>query len=79
MDTDNWYITGNHPFFIKRGFEGIIPMGTPMMSIIPFKRTKWKSGHRPIDPMERDVLQAKVRRHASSGYKKEIWEKKEFL
>lgn len=78
MDTDKWYITGNHPFFIKKGFEGIIPIGTPMMSIIPFKRDNWKSSSRAMDPMEHDVLQSKVRRHASSGYKKEIWTRKEF-
>lgn len=78
MDTDNWYITGNHPFFIKKGFEGVIPIGTPMMSIIPFKRENWKSGSRAMDKMEHDILQSKVRRHSSSGYKKEFWERKDF-
>lgn len=78
MDTDGWYITGNHPFFIRKGFEGIIPIGTPMMSIIPFKRNNWKSSSRHMDPMEHDVLQSKIRRHASSGYKKEIWKRKDF-
>lgn len=79
MDTDSWYITGNHPFFIKKGFEGIIPTGTPMMSIVPFKRDMWKSSHRAIEPMEHDLLQSKVRRHASGGYRKEMWSRKEFL
>jgi len=78
MDTDKWYITGNHPFIIKKGFEGIIPLGTPMMSIIPFKRDNWESNFRPIDTMEHDVLQSKVRRHATAGYRKECWSKKEF-
>lgn len=79
MDTDKWYITGNHPFFLKKGFEGIIPIGTPMMSIIPFKRDSWKSNSRPIDRLEHDVLQSKVRRHASSGYKKECWSRKDYI
>jgi hypothetical protein len=78
MDTDGWWITGNHPFFVKKGFEGVIPMGTPMMTIFPFKRDNWKSSSRSITQMEHDVLQAKVRRHASSGYKKEIWSRKEY-
>jgi hypothetical protein len=78
MDTDKWWATGNHPFFIKKGFEGVIPMGTPMMSIIPFKRENWVSDKRSMQMKEYDMLQAKVRRHASSGYKKECWSRKDF-
>jgi hypothetical protein len=78
MDTDKWWVTGNHPFFIKKGFEGIIPMGTPMMSIIPFKREDWVSDKRFMEEKEYNVLQAKVRRHASSGYKKECWSRKDY-
>lgn len=78
MDTDKWFITGNHPFIVKKGFEGVIPMGTPMMSIVPFKRDNWKSGKRFIDKMEHDILQSKVRRHSSSGYRKEFWTRKDF-
>ena len=78
MDTDKWYLTGNHPFFIKKGFEGIIPMGTPMISIIPFKRENWKYDKRHVDKMEQDVLQSKVRRHSFAGYRKEFWTRKDF-
>jgi hypothetical protein len=31
---------GNYPFYLNRGFEGIIPIGTPMCQYIPFKREK---------------------------------------
>ena len=78
MDTDKWWVTGNHPFFIKKGFEGVIPMGTPMISIIPFKRDDWVSDKRFMDEREHDILQAKVRRHASLGYKKECWTRKDY-
>ena len=30
-------LAGNMPFFIKKGFEGVIPAGTPYMQIIPIK------------------------------------------
>lgn len=79
MDTDKWYLTGNHPFYIKKGFEGVIPMGTPMMSILPFKRNNWKASARPVDEMESAVLNSRVRRHAHSGYKKEMWSRKDYL
>lgn len=40
---------GNIPFFFKEGFEGIIPKGTPIAQVIPFKRENWKSYFLPSD------------------------------
>ena len=34
---------GNLPFFLKSGFEGIIPAGTPIYQILPYKREDWQS------------------------------------
>jgi hypothetical protein len=42
VDTDNYTAPVNFPFVLKDlNFEGIIPAGTPMVQIIPFKREKW--------------------------------------
>lgn len=35
--------TGNFPFYLKKGFEGIIEKGTPIFQIIPIKRESWSS------------------------------------
>jgi len=43
IDTDKWGEAGNHPFVLKQGFKGIIPKGTPIVQVIPFKRDDWKS------------------------------------
>ena len=43
VDTDKHPIMINFPFFIKEGFTGLIPYGTPIVQIIPFKRDDWKS------------------------------------
>lgn len=43
VDADYGMQQGNVPFFIKENFEGIIPAGTPMFQIIPFKRENWTS------------------------------------
>jgi hypothetical protein len=43
LDTDGFGDAGNHPFLIKSGWEGIIPAGTPIIQIIPFKRENWRS------------------------------------
>jgi len=32
---------GNVPFFIKQGFSGVIPKGTPYAQIIPIKQENW--------------------------------------
>lgn len=43
VDSDTVIAPGNYPFFLKEGFEGIIPAGTPLAQIIPFKRDNWVS------------------------------------
>lgn len=35
----------NTPFFMKKGFTGVIPEGTPIIQIIPFKIEDWKNDH----------------------------------
>lgn len=44
MDSDVFYHTlgGSVPFYIKKGFSGIIPAGTPMYQFIMVKREDWK-------------------------------------
>jgi len=34
---------GKIPFFIKQGFEGIIPQGTPIIQLIPYRQENWSS------------------------------------
>jgi hypothetical protein len=52
VDTDEHPISVNFPFFIRKDFEGMIPMGTPIMQIIPFKRDSWS--HQVLD--EKDEI-----------------------
>lgn len=43
IDSGYFSVAGNIPFFIKEGFEGVIPKGTPIAQVIPFKREAWIS------------------------------------
>lgn len=43
VDTDDFNTPLNFPFFIEKDFEGIIPAGTPIIQVIPFKREEWTS------------------------------------
>ena len=70
---------GNYPFFIKEGFEGIIPAGTPIMQIIAFKRENWKIKENKNLLKESINLQRKINAVISGYYKKNIWKRKEYL
>jgi len=41
VDTDKYPIAVSIVFFLKKGFEGLIPKGTPLVQVIPFKREKF--------------------------------------
>jgi hypothetical protein len=43
IDSGYFSVAGNIPFFIKEGFSGVIPKGTPIAQVIPFKRESWQS------------------------------------
>lgn len=78
IDTDKWSISGPVPFLIKRGFEGTIPMGTPIIQTTFIKRDSWHSSKIDFNEEEYNKKHYSVRRHRRGGYKKEYWEKKEF-
>jgi hypothetical protein len=45
VDTDSYNAPVNFPFVLNNwGFEGLIPAGTPMAQVIPFKRESWQMG-----------------------------------
>jgi len=42
VDTDSYSAPVNFPFQLKEGFRGLIPAGTPLIQVLPFKRESWK-------------------------------------
>jgi len=78
MDTDKWGIWGNQPFALKTGFEGIIPAGTPIIHIFPFKRENWKS---EINESLTDwATHEDIKRSSKfrGYYKNGFWQKKQY-
>lgn len=70
---------GNIPFYIKKGFEGIIYQGTPIAQIIPFRQENWFS------KIAKNLIKI-GKLHNDSGmsvfsgwYKKTFWTKKNYL
>ena len=43
VDTDKHPVITNFPFVVKEGFSGVIPAGTPLIQVIPFKRDDWEA------------------------------------
>lgn len=76
MDADKFQGNGNIPFFLKEDFEGVIPQGTPIIQIFPYKRNKWKSWI--DDSVVNDIYrkQAMPIREPGKSYKKLFWVKK---
>ena len=69
---------GNVPFFIKSNFEGVIPCGTPMFQIIPFKRENWKS-EKDISLKDLDKKHEFLNLRTMHGYyKNKFWNRKSY-
>ena len=77
VDTESGIAGGNHPVFFSNTFEGLVPAGTPIVQILPFKRENWTSELVNDSNFYRD-MQWRVSRVLFGAYKKTMWHKKKF-
>lgn len=78
VDTDTFPLSINFPFFLEKGFEGIIPYGTPMAQIIPFKRDVYRSKRGKFDPVKYEQLHNLHDSVHKNKYKLKWWSRKEY-
>jgi hypothetical protein len=81
LDTDTGFISSSPnrmPFYIKEGWTGVIPAGTPMYQIIPIKREVWKSDLIKFDAEAQRKATHKVRSHFWGSYRRYWWQKKQW-
>ena len=78
IDTDKWSVCGPVPFMIKKGFEGVIPAGTPIYQMIFIKREKWDSSKSKYDESFQKYHLYNLKKFLKDGYKKQYWSKKEY-
>lgn len=78
IDADGVVGPGSLPFFLNQDFEGIIPAGTPIFQIIPFKRDDWTSVTDEQTQKEGDEARHKSMSFVPGFYKKNKWVKKRF-
>lgn len=80
IDSDRYFQKGDSPpFYIKEGFSGVIPKGTPMFQIIPFKRESWSSSLEYKKYIESIKSQdSQLNSKFFDRYKKMFWQKKSY-
>lgn len=78
IDTDSWSINGPLPFLIKKGFSGIIPVGTPIYQITFIKRENWVSEKTKYDENFIKKHIQNTKKVISGGYKRFYWNRKSF-
>lgn len=77
VDSDRHPIPINFPFFLHKDFSGIIPRGTPIAQVFPFKREDWKMS---VEKSEKNI-EAKEKLFFSkiiNSYRKDFWVKKSY-
>jgi hypothetical protein len=80
VDTDTYKAPVNFPFVLNDvKWEGIIPAGTPMAQVIPFKRESWehKIGS-DKERIEQDKITRKLKTLFFNSYKRQFWSRKEY-
>lgn len=83
VDNDKVLLPGSMPFFINNNFSGLLPKGTPIVQMIPFKRDNWESEFDFINSNEilyKNIENSKKYRKPNGGvYKNEVWEPRKYL
>ena len=80
IDADHYHHAhgGQYPFYIHKGFSGLIPAGTPMYQIIPIKRESWESHISTYDEKQNMINNSILKKHMFNSYKKLFWQRKSF-
>lgn len=80
VDTDTYTAAVNFPFVLNNiKFEGLIPAGTPMVQVIPFKRESWKMSIGEQEELEEQAkVVASLRTKFFDSYKSQYRQPKEY-
>jgi hypothetical protein len=80
VDTDTYSAAVNFPFVINDpNFEGLIPKGTPIAQVIPFKREGWQMEIGSMKELvEQNSITQKLQTKFFDRYKSMFWSRKEY-
>lgn len=78
VETDTYKNIVNFPFLIKKDFSGLIPAGTPIVQLLPFKRESWQMELGEANQKELFNENIKLNHKIIGGYKSLWWTRKEY-
>jgi hypothetical protein len=79
VDTDSYYHPVEIPFTLADPtWEGLIPAGTPIVQVIPFKRESYKMEVVELDKRKANEVRYKITHQFFDRYKNHFWNKKEY-
>ena len=79
VDTDKSSLEILPPVWFQTDFEGILEAGTPMIQVIPFKRSDWKAEFTYLKDGEYQKIEdSNFRRHIVNHYARKVWQKKSY-
>ena len=80
VDTDIYTAQVNFPFVVNDpNFEGLIPKGTPIAQVIPFKRDAWKMEFGGQEELTEQInITTKLNTKFFDRYKTMFWSRKEY-
>ncbi len=79
IDSDTSKFEVAFPVWIKKDFEGVIPKGTPIAQVIPFKRENWESSFECYPENGYQIQEDKgFNSTLVNHYVKNIWSKKSY-
>ena len=83
VDTDSYFNAVNFPFIPDSDFEGLIPKGTPIAQVIPFRRENWEMSVEYLEnskKSQKEFLRVKKELNTRffDRYKKLFWQTKSY-
>lgn len=81
VETDSYVLPVQFPFqFIKPNTKSfILPIGTPIVQVIPFKRENWKSEKLEYDKQIENNGKYELFKKVFRSYKTQYWQKKTYV
>jgi hypothetical protein len=76
VDTDGYSLPVKFPFFLKKGFTGVIEKNTPVAQLNFIKRENWDRTFLPFDEMKSIINSETFFSKIKRSYKNNSWNKK---
>lgn len=78
VDVDKYNLSVQFPFYIKKGWTGIIEAGTPIAQLIPIKRENWEIERAEFNEEETHRRYQNFRKKIVRSYKTKYWSRKSY-